>query len=382
MKLKNLAFFGVMGAILSVASANATDSIPATDYLTTKGYVDTRDTAVKNAAVQDAVASAATGAFNASTNYTAGTIGAAIKGKQDTIDSTHKLSGTLISDGTVGTDQLSTAVNSALTAAGTALQAGDVDQTYDATSTDPISGKGVADAGFITNAALSGYATESYADGKAADAQAAAEATAAADATSKANAAQAAAEATAAADATAKANAKVSSAATISTTSTSTAPNEKAVSDALAAKLDSSTASSTYATQTALTDGLATKQNTIDADHKLSASLVEGALTSTDLTGYATETYVGTQIAGLDGSVSATDNKVVTGVTTTDGVVTAVASTLIANANVDANAAIAPSKLDLSKSDCPSGRTCILTYNASGNYAATPLTLANDTAGN
>ncbi len=346
MKLKNLAFFGVMGAILSVASANATDSsIPATDYLTTKGYVDTRDTAVKNAAVQDAVASAATGAYNASGTYSDNTIGKALQGKQATIS------------------DLET-IRSGAAAGATALQNSDLDD----------------------------YATKDYADNAASDAQAAAEATAAADATAKANAAQAAAEATAAADATTKANAKVSSAATISTTSTSTAPNEKAVSDALAAKLDSSTASSTYetqshasstyATQTALTDGLATKQNTIDADHKLSASLVEGALTSTDLTGYATETYVGTQIAGLDGSVSATDNKVVTGVTTTDGVVTAVASTLIADANVDGSANIAPSKLNLSKSDCPTGRTCILTYNASGNYAATPLTLANDTAGN
>lgn len=51
------------------------------------------------------------------------------------------------------------------------------------------------------------YATEAYADGKASAAQAAAEATAAADATQKANAAQAAAEATASADATQKANA-------------------------------------------------------------------------------------------------------------------------------------------------------------------------------
>ena len=62
--------------------------------------------------------------------------------------------------------------------------------------------------GKITNVALTGNFDNSYdAKGAAAAAQAAAEATAAADATSKANAAQAAAEATAAADATAKANA-------------------------------------------------------------------------------------------------------------------------------------------------------------------------------
>ena len=64
--------------------------------------------------------------------------------------------------------------------------------------------KGTKSEGDTTAETIRG--AKDYADAKAADAQAAAEATAASDATSKANAAQAAAEATAASDATSKVN--------------------------------------------------------------------------------------------------------------------------------------------------------------------------------
>ena len=54
------------------------------------------------------------------------------------------------------------------------------------------------------------------------------------------------------------------------------------------------------ASETYVDNGLSTKQNTIDSDHKLSASLVDGALTSEDLDGLATEDYVDQAIADID----------------------------------------------------------------------------------
>ena len=128
------------------------------------------------------------------------------------------------------------------------------------------------------------YATKAYADTAASNAQSAAEATAAADATSKANAAQAAAISAAATDATTKANAKVSSATTISSSSTTTAPNEKAVSTALSGKASASDLTShTGNTTVHITADERTawnaKQNAITSTNKLPAANVSGLAT-------------------------------------------------------------------------------------------------------
>ena len=117
---------------------------------------------------------------------------------------------------------------------------------------------------FTNQRALDATAAAYDAAGSASAAQAAAEATAAADATSKANAAQAAAEATAAADATSKANAAESAA-------------------------------------NAYTDGqLANYTTTANLDTTVDGY---GYLKSADLSGYATESYVDTEINALDTDV-------------------------------------------------------------------------------
>lgn len=110
--------------------------------------------------------------------------------------------------------------------------------------------------------------------------------------TTDVNDAKTAAINTAATDATNKANAKVSSAATINANSTTTAPNEKAVSTALASKasaddLTSHTGNTTVHITSTERSTWNAKQNAITEQNKLPAALVEGALTSSDISGKA-----------------------------------------------------------------------------------------------
>ena len=155
------------------------------------------------------------------------------------------------------------------------------------------------------------------ASGAAASAQAAAEATASADATSKANAAQAAAEATASADATSKANAAQAAAeATASADATSKANAAQAAAEATASADATSKANAAQAAAEATASADATsKANAAQAaaegytdtqleDYTPTSSLDAtvdgyGYLKSADLSGYATESYVGTAIDNL-----------------------------------------------------------------------------------
>jgi hypothetical protein len=264
MKLKNLAFFGVMASILSVASAQAAEG---DNYIASKGYVDAK--------VQD--------------------VSGDVSGKQDAL-----------------TEAQLNAVNSGITAAKV--------NTYDGYAT----GKQDTLTSAQLNAVNSGITADKVAAYDAYD----------------------------------------------------TALDGKQ--DTLTEAQLNAVNSGITATDKAAYDAYATgKQDTL-TETQLAA--VDSGINSTKVAAY--DAYAA-QIAGKqdtvgNGTVNATTNEVVTGVTTTAGVVTAVSSALIADANVSSTANVAPSKLNLSQSTCPSGRTCLLTYNASGNYEATPITNDDD----
>ena len=141
-------------------------------------------------------------------------------------------------------------------------------------------------------------AASADATSKANAAQAAAEATASADATSKANAAQAAAEATASADATSKANAAQAAAeATASADATSKANAAQAAAEATASADATSKANAAQAAAEGYTD---TQLEDYTPTNSLDATIDGyGYLKSADLSGYATESYVGTAIDNL-----------------------------------------------------------------------------------
>jgi|688.fasta_scaffold26922_4 hypothetical protein len=171
---------------------------------------------------------------DASGNFAAGTITAALTGNASTASTlatpraialSGDVSGTANFDGSAGititttlnadfaTDaEVATAKSQAISSAATdaTTKADAAKSGAEATAASALSthNSDTTDVHGIADTAL--LATKSYADGKASDAQTAATTAAASDATSKANAAQAAAEATASADATSKVSAEAS----------------------------------------------------------------------------------------------------------------------------------------------------------------------------
>lgn len=84
----------------------------------------------------------------------------------------------------------------------------------------------------------------------------------------------------------------------------------------------------TYATDDELTAGLATKQDTIDATHKLSSSLVDGlgTMSAENAADYK-------KTADLDSSTTATAGQVVTAISMADGVLSQTTADPLTNAN-------------------------------------------------
>jgi hypothetical protein len=128
------------------------------------------------------------------------------------------------------------------------------------------------------------------------DAQAAAEATAATDATTKADSAESAAISAAATDATAKANAALASAEAYADTAEADAISAAAL-DATT-KANAALSSAQAYADTAETDAVATANAYTDTSI--------GNIPAVDLTGYATETYVGVAVSNLVDSAPGT----------------------------------------------------------------------------
>lgn len=364
MKLRNLAFFGVMASILSVASAQAAEG---DNYIASKGYVDNKvstvstnlgenyynktqvDAAIHDAADAAQAAAEETAAADATSKANAAQAvaeEAAAAAEQNAKDYADGKFATTTSMNTALANKADTSyVNTELAKKQNTLT---FDDTPTENSTNPVTSGGVQAA----IAALP-QADNTYTKGEVDTALAA-----------KANSADVYTQTAADAKFADKAE-------------TTAALNTKANS----ADLATVATSGNYAdlTNTPALGALAAKNTVAKTDL---ATAVQTSLDAADAAAPQATTYTKTEVDGLldakqatvgNGTVNATTNEVVTGVTTTAGVVTAVSSALIADANVSGTANIAPAKLNLSQSTCPSGKTCLLTYDASGNYAATPI---------
>ena len=407
MKLKNLAFFGVMASILSVASAQAANE----NYIASKGYVDSKVNTVSGS-ISDIATIRENAAAGKAASTTIATYGDVVT--HDAADFATAEQGTKADNAapqattytkTETNEAISTAISTASGNYATAEQGAKADTAVQSVESGTTNGTIAVDG---EDVAVTGLGSAAYQN------------TTAFDAAGAATAAQTAAQN--------YTNTQLANYTT--TTDMNTALDAKANS---ADVYSQTAADAKFATQTALTEGLATKANSAttytktEVDSAITAATENLATAANVYTKdaadakFATQTATTEALAGKQdtindlttirsgaaaGATALQSNSELNGANLTAG---SVAKTALATAvqNAIDNALVANSAIDSSTANsivqydakglvvsgtpagtlatvspatntCPAGRTCVVTKDSDGNHLYTPVTLDNE----